>query len=242
MRYPQRLGWKIIPICGILAATHSVFILARPYSSSADIGQQTAHQAIVPYTVTLQQSHSEPGHDTTNGMTITWAVRSDGARANWIVMNTGKPLIERMLEFPSGKRMTIMEVTHRKSTTFDPSQAGTPWLRFRDQNCVLPGGAQPESFAGFDNVEGYPAARIAKGPATFWYALDYGCAPVRDSISWGASGGNETRLVKLTVGEPSADLFADPPGYEELPPSGLFGAATGQTKLGDAYYNTHRPH
>jgi hypothetical protein len=242
MRSPQRLDWKIPPICGILAATYSMIVFACPLAFSSAAGNQTTHHAAVPYTVTLQQSHSEPGHETANGVTITWAVRSDGARANRIVMNAGKPLIERMLDFPSGEKMTIMELTHRKSTTFDSERAGAPWLRFQDQNCVLPGGAQPESLDGFESVEGYRTARITKGPAKFWYALDYGCAPVRDSISWGASGANETRLVKLTLGEPSAELFADPPDYEELPPSGLFGALTGQTKLGDAYYNAHRPH
>ena len=198
--------------------------------------------AIVPYTVTLSQEHVDANGAVRSGMTITWAIRSDGSRANRIVMSTEKPLIERMISFTSGKHMTIMELTKRKSTTFDPSITGTPWLRDAAQNCVLPGGGQPERFVGIETIDGYRAARVEKGNANLWFALDYGCPTIKEHFDWDAGDKNDTRLVKLIPGEPSPDLFSDPADYEELPPSGLYGATTPQTSKGDAYYNSHRPH
>ena len=195
---------------------------------------------VVPYTVTLALSSAEPGHESKNGMTITWAMRSDGARAMRVESNTGKPLVQRMLDFPSGEHVTIMDLTKKKSTVLDATRSANQWLRFREENCVLPGGATPEVFDGFETVAGYKAAKITKGPGTFWYATEYGCALVKNTIS-ASNWMNETLLVKLVPGEPSADLFSAV-DYEEVAPSGLYGATTGQTKLGDAYYNAHRPH
>lgn len=195
---------------------------------------------VVPYTVSLQQSSAEPGYESKTGMTITWAMRSDGARAMRVESNVGKPLVERMLDFPSGQHVTIMDLTKKKSTVLDATRSAAQWLRYREDNCVVPGGAIPEVFAGFEAVAGYKAAKITKGPGTFWYTTEYGCALVKSTIS-AANWTNETTLVKLVPGEPSSDLFLAA-GYEEVAPSGLYGATSGQTKIGDTYYYAHRPH
>lgn len=214
-------------------------LAVRPgFFTSADAAIGPA-SVVVPYTVTLKLSSAEPGHQTNGGMTITWAMRSDGARVMRAESNAGKPLIERMLDFPSGQHVTIMDLTKKKSTVFDVTRSANQWLRYREENCVLPGGATPEVFAGFETIDGYKAAKITKGPGTFWYATDYGCAMVKNTIS-ASNWTNETLLVKLVPGEPSADLFSAV-DYEEVAPSGLYGATTGQTKSGDAYYYAHRP-
>ena len=67
-----------------------------------------------------------------------------------------------------------------------------------------------ETFAGEETVAGYRTAKVASNVITAWYALDYGCALVKDR--WGFETGevSEKELVALTGGEPNPALFEVP--------------------------------
>src|SRR5215467_4438091 len=70
--------------------------------------QSGAPSPIVPYTVILEQQHSEANGAIGGDVTITQALRSDGSRVSQMVTHTANPPIaERMIDFSSGKQMTI---------------------------------------------------------------------------------------------------------------------------------------
>lgn len=172
----------------------------------------------VPYTVTLEQVLITQDGRTTLGMTQQWAIRSDGARASKVVMHTGPAFAQRNLDFPSGKHIVIVESAAKKSTIVN--EFGPPtWIRNPANNCVL---LPIEHYVGEETVSGYRTAKLVQGTVTRWLALDFGCALVKDIADWGEKGRNETRLVSLTSGEPSVDLFVDPVDFKEVPMSELF--------------------
>ena len=79
--------------------------------------------------------------------------------------------------------------------------------------------SMPETFAGEETIAGYRTAKIVSNVITAWYALDYGCALVKDR--WGFTTGevSEKELVALIPGEPDGALFAVPADAREVPPS-----------------------
>lgn len=197
-----------------------------------------ASGAVVPYTVTLEQTLPVPVGNAHSGsgyvLTATWAVRSDGSRAGRFIEQPGTTRVRRFVYLASGKRIEISDSTGKKSTTYDPTKS--PMLRDPQANCLLPG--SQETIAGEEAVAGFRAVKLVRANLTSWYALDHGCAPLGDRFDWGVKGVSEKRLVRLIPGEPAADLFADPLDYQEVPPSVLLGP---EGERNDAYYNAHRP-
>jgi hypothetical protein len=190
----------------------------------------------VPYTVTLQEYRLSSG-GTPSPRNYIVALRSDGSRASAAPLAT-QSAVERILTFSSGKEIYIFEAKRQKSTTFDPSRNPTTAIPDPRNDCKTPAVAQ-EKFLGIEQVGEYRAAKISLGPMTRWLALDYGCAPVREKAEWGDGQASEKRLVSLASGEPSATLFNDPAGFQEVPPSVLFPSPS-MTKQ-DEYYYKHRP-
>jgi hypothetical protein len=197
---------------------------------------QSSAAAVVPYTVIYELHLIMPdGREHPQSPTImTYALASDGSRA--FRMESTK-LHERIIELASGKKQTIFDTLGKKSTEFNPEPIKPQdYVRSAANHCV---GSANESFAGEDQISGYRVARITHPGGSSFYALDHGCAPLGLKQDWGEKGRNETRLVSLVAGEPSPELFADPPSYQEVPPSVLFPHQP--TTERDAYYLAHRP-
>ncbi len=188
---------------------------------------------IAAYTVILQDYALRDGLRIPTGRFI-YAVRSDGSR---VVEVTGR---QRLIDFASGKRQTVIESSRRKTTTFDPDLAkGAPWLPDPGNHCSIQG-LDTQRVAGEEVVNGYRTVKVTNGPTTQWYALDYGCALLKDRADWEDGQASEKILVALIVGEPSPVLFEDPAGYEEVPPSQAAPGVPAMETMDDYYYS-HRP-
>jgi hypothetical protein len=206
--------------------------MAKPISSVRADGPD-----FVPYTVTLQEYQLTSSGASQPRSKYIFALRSDGSRA--VVAPLGGQLsVERILTFSSGKEIYIFEAKRKKSTTFNPSRNPTNAIPDPRNDCKTPAVVQ-EKFLGIEQVGKYRVAKIALGPVTRWLALDYGCAPLQEKAEWSDGRASEKRLVSLVSGEPSARLFSDPAGFQEVPPSVLFPSPS-PTKQ-DAYYYKYRP-
>jgi hypothetical protein len=85
-------------------------------------------------------------------------------------------------------------------------------------NCTKAKLSNPETVAATERIEGYRALRVVRGSVTRWFALDHGCALLRQRVETGKEV-SEAHLVALTPGEPATELFAVPGDYAERPPS-----------------------
>ncbi len=73
---------------------------------------------------------------------------------------------------------------------------------------------------GEDRISGFRTVKIQANNATWWFALDYGCAMVKSRVDFGEQGGvSEKNLVVLTPGEPAPDLFNVRSDFREVPRS-----------------------
>ncbi len=216
----------LITVLGLVAAVALGIVLERRMHPQPN--------GIVPYTVMLKKTQIVAGRSLTQ--ITTEALRSDGSRADRIVVLTasGMPLAQRFVRYASGTGVTAFELTRLKSSVQVRADASVA-LRDPQQQCQLKTPQRRERFhekvSGEEQVDGYRAVRIDgdRAPYPLWFALDYGCAPVRNMGS----------VIALTRGEPSPALFAALDDYKEVPPSAIFPNAPGDQ---DAYYYAHRPH
>lgn len=195
---------------------------------------------VVPYTVALQDFSLRPSGAVLPSFELIEAVRGDGSRASEMTSsNPASAFSERILDFSSGKKMYIMQHLRLKSTTFDLARAiPSHWLADQRNGCLFSGSSLQQESLGEELVEGYRTAKVSYGVMTAWLALDYGCAMIKDRAEWPDGQTSEKRLIALIPGEPSASMFDDPAGFQEVPPSRLF-AVPNADKL-DAYYESHR--
>jgi hypothetical protein len=203
---------------------------------------KAADNEVVPYTVALQEYQLLPNGTANPTSMVTYATRSDGSRAiEASSLNTqeGRSVAERILTFSSGKTSYIFENKRQKSTTLDPSRNSKASLPNLGNHCQSPGMQPQQKVAGFEQVGQYRASKVIIGPLTLWFALDYGCALVKERDEWSDGQVSEKKLVSLLAGEPSATLFDDPSGFQEVPPSTLFPGAMSREL--DSYYYSHRP-
>jgi len=77
----------------------------------------------------------------------------------------------------------------------------------------------PETEVGEETVAGYRTVKIMNNNVTAWYALDYGCAMVKDRWDFGGKEFTEKYLISLIGGEPDAALFDVPATAREVSPS-----------------------
>jgi hypothetical protein len=169
-------------------------------------------QTYLPCTVTLQAG----------GMTYVFATRSDGATA-FVHHSSSLPAEYRDYETRvvhlalSRERVQIAEGRKLKSTTV-LSATAWPFPRSAVRSCTV---ANSESAAGIETISGYRTSRVSQRGRTSWYALDYGCALVKEIFQFQGGEVSEKVLVSLEPGEPAAVLFEAPSSYSEVPPSVL---------------------
>jgi len=114
-------------------------------------------------------------------------------------------------------------------------------LRDPGNNCLISG--FPETPDGEEVIAGYRAVKLTSGVTAQWFALDYGCALIKDRAEWPDGQMSEKRLVALIPGEPAPSMFDDPAGFQEVPPSRWLspGVSINAQDGSDAYYESHRP-
>jgi hypothetical protein len=78
-----------------------------------------------------------------------------------------------------------------------------------------------QTVGGTEIIDNLRTIKIVAGKTTSWFALDFGCARIRQRMDFGPDGASELDLVTLLPGEPSQELFAIPDDYKEGPPSTL---------------------
>ncbi len=185
----------------------------------------------VPYTVKLRSTIFFPNGTAIRGMDMTRAIRSDGS---FVMLSSyensdsqiydNKTRKERVIQFASGIKVSINDLTNTKSTV---AYKGNPanWQRDPNFKCInsfagkVMVNSPPEVISGEETVAGYRAVKITRNNSTVWYALDYGCAMVQDRNDWGSQGFSEKNLLTLTPGEPEASLFDVNGNIKEAPPS-----------------------
>jgi hypothetical protein len=172
---------------------------------------------VVPYTVVLNEVVVSASGNRQLGPSQTWALRSDGATA--LKIGEGEKGT-RLVHYPDGTRVEVSDHMRAKRTL--SKLAESPSHRDPQKTCANPRGSaspdRPESSPTIDTVLGHRAARISRGAATNWYALDAGCALIKRTLTFDAGGASHLELVSLIPGEPSAVLFAVPADYREAAP------------------------
>ena len=225
----------------VIALTLNAFRIHLP-SLKADL----LPAKVVPYTVVLEEFALQRDGSALPSFRLTQAIRGDGSRA-WETTNTNPanpPSSERILDFSSGKKMYIFKMPDQqlKTTTFDPARnLAANWLRDPGNNCLI-SGFHDEKPDGEEVIAGYRAVKLklTSVPTAQWFALDYGCAPIKDRAEWPDGQISEKRLVGLIPGEPAPSMFDDPAGFQEVPPSRWL-PGDPHASAEDAYYESHRP-
>jgi hypothetical protein len=223
----------------VIALTVNAFHIHLSTLRAAKAGVLPAK--VVPYTVVLQEFHLQRDGTAVPSFKLTQAIRGDGSRSSEMTSsNPASPSSERILDFSSGKKMYIQQHLQLKTTAFDPARnLSAHWLRDSGNNCLI-SGYHEEKADGEEVIGAYRAVRLTSGSITQWFALDYGCALIRDRAEWPDGQTSEKRLVALIPGEPALSMFDDPAGFEEVPPSRLFPGRPNASRE-DAYYSSHRP-
>lgn len=209
--------------------------------------------SIVPYTVVLAETMTGPTGQRKPGPLQTWAGRSDGSIAVRMDLPSSG---NREIHFASGMHVLLNDVARVKSTTQRAIEYS--WARDLRENCATRITGLPLKRSGepvVEHVGGYQVARIKHTDGiTLWFALDYGCALIKQRMDFGSQGASDLELVSLIPGEPAAAVFAVPDDYTEGPPSSFPAAqpspkCTGECEksmkahLGraDQDYYRHRP-
>jgi hypothetical protein len=179
----------------------------------------------IPYTLRLRETFHAPNGVATVTSDVVSAVRSDGSIVQWIEHRIGQQSSERTIQFASGQEIAVNERAKIKSTTRNIGAHSARWQRDPASRCVNSFAGEPmislnEVVQGEDVIDDYRAVRVIADNVTRWYALDYGCAPIRDIADWGPGKGySEHQLVSLTPGEPDPALFHVQSDMREAPPS-----------------------
>jgi hypothetical protein len=179
----------------------------------------------IPYTVTLREILHSPDGTAKITNEITQAVRSDGSRV-WRFVSKGS---SRTLNLSSGVQVDTNDLTKTKTSMMRADINPASLQRDPGSKCLntftgKPMGSTLETFLGAETVAGYRTAKIApakdsEAAITSWYALDYGCALVKQRWEFSTKEVSEKELVALVAGEPDATLFEVAADYREVPPS-----------------------
>jgi len=213
MKYRTISRWVFILVTIGLVAFAGRLIHLRIKARAAQVAGP------IPYTVTLRETVHNQGQ-ATPGPETTWAIRPDGSR---VVRIVGKSS-QRILNFASGVEVTINDTNNTKSTIWRKDLSSPEWQRDPNSKCInslagKPVTTVPETLIGEETLAGYRTAKILRGGVTEWFALDYGCALVKDTWNFATGEVSEKSLVALLPGEPNAELFEIPAGAREVPPS-----------------------
>lgn len=177
--------------------------------------QEVRQGGPIPYTAILKESVLGADGTTKAGIEMTQAIRSDGSFAlqvSYEPTEGGKNKKFRTIKFATGKEVTIDELAGTQSTiekNVNPSR----WQRDPNSKCInsFTGKTMVDSpqevINGEEIIAGYRTIKILRNGATRWFALDYGCAMVKERMDWGSQGVSEKNLVALIAGEPQYALF-----------------------------------
>jgi hypothetical protein len=133
--------------------------------------------------------------------------------------------LQRIIYLASGFQVDTNDQTATKSSIRKRSFKPLASLRDPGSMCVNSLAGTPiffppkEAFVGEETIAGYRTAKVADGTITSWYALDYGCATVKERWEFSATEVSEKELVALVPGEPDPSLFDVPAHYREVLPS-----------------------
>jgi hypothetical protein len=210
------------------------------------------------YTVVLRESIVGADGVAHQGSLNTRALRSDGSSMTALGTISPGQKGSRIIELASGVRIQTDEWQQRKSTMVKPFDL-TSRMQDPKSNCTAmlsgaPLSSRPVSLAGTENVGEFRAAKIViDSTSTNWFALDYGCAPIKTYMNFGSQGSSGYSLVSFKPGEPDSALFSVAANYVEGPPSSLMrptSSACGpdcqhsreaMAKAKDAEYWAHQP-
>jgi hypothetical protein len=137
----------------------------------------------------------------------TFAVRSDGAvmTADWLPDADGHILTARAIELRD--RYVVVEPMTQSTSTYKP---------YKPMIAALPDcGGTPD-----ETILGYPTEVTQQGRTTRWLAVDLNCVPLREhAVRDGREVSREA--ISVTLGEPPAEYFQVPSGYQERGPADL---------------------
>jgi hypothetical protein len=224
VEWKTMLKWALVPLIVVLS------VHAARLTNSKLRAKEVRAGGPIPYTVILRETVFDASNGSfTSGIETTKAIRSDGSYVKRRKYdNTNDPKMksliqkERTIRFASGVLIDTNDLTHTKSTIVS-KESPASWQNDPNSKCL-------NSFAGTsmsgapqvvseEMVAGYRTAKIVRANATWWYALDFGCAPVKVRMDWGQRGFSEKNLVSLSSGEPDPALFDVPANFRESPPS-----------------------
>lgn len=208
----------------LLLAGLAVDTLVQLYPLLSTQAMYNSPPGASPYTLVLRETSHQPDGSSVVTQESTWAVRGDGSLARRFTQLGARLGAQRDLQFANGEEVVINELTSIKSSTSVAGVNPALWQRDYRSNCVnslagTPFSSTSEKLVGEEMVDGYRTAKVVSRNKTAWYALEHGCALVRDRAEWGNNGVSEHRLVSLTPGEPDASLFHVPAEAKEAPPS-----------------------
>jgi hypothetical protein len=177
--------------------------------------------------VVLQEVITKPDGSKMLGPIYKFATRSDGSSAvvgtNYNPSSVEAPI--RLVRLASGLMACVSDAKQQKTTFPISSAAGNPAspnnLRVPSSRCVMGASNGKEAAVGEEQVSGYRAEKITMDNRTSWYALDFGCALVRERFVWPDGSQSNKHLVLLRPGEPDGSLFEVPSSYASVPLSAL---------------------
>ena len=174
----------------------------------------------IPYTSILRETVRRSDGTTTVAKIVsdaTWAVRSDGSTVLRIVHKIGNQETNRIISLTSGVKVTVDELAETKSTAVLKNPNPASWQRDPNSKCInsFAGTGMtsvPEVIIAEESVKEYRAVKISSSGnnMTTWYALDYGCAMVKQRMVFNDKESSEHELIALIPGEPEAALFMCP--------------------------------
>jgi len=185
-----------------------------------------------------------PVSGSTVALVFTTAQRSDGAqmRRQEMIGPDGKiRSSERTIELTDGTVASFDAISSLRTTTYDSTRKWRNGIRSTSSGCVKSAAGTTmnakEVVVGKDLVDRYEVIKISHSGNHIWVAPSLGCAVLR------AQYGPNLRVAETIVGgEPSAEPFAVPVTYREVPPSQFFRLPPGKAASDrDAFYHSHRP-
>jgi hypothetical protein len=204
---------KLFQFSSIMWVAIAIFAVSLVFNVSRTRAQAPQR---VPATVVLQEVMHLPNGTKRMGALYHFAYRQDGAS---VFIGTSDPAHAenpvRLLEFPSGVHAMVSDSKQMKSVTLPAPGARPIELRNPASQCTITG----DTPVSEETVNGYRTQKVTRLNMTVWYALDYGCAPVRDHFSWPDGASNDKYLVTLNAGDPDPTLFALPGNYADVPRS-----------------------
>lgn len=234
LKWTRILQWLLVVI--ILAIAAQAGRLLHSHVKNR-IGARAAGATVrrpIPYTVTLRGTVTGPDGTTTPGLEYTVAVRSDGSK----MMGFRGEGSQRLMYLASGFQVDTNDENNTKSSIRRPKENAANSQRDPDSKCLLSMAGRPitfppdDVFVGEETIAGYRAAKITAGIITSWYALDYGCAPIKERWEFSATEVSEKELVALVAGEPDPSLF-DVTHHREVPPSERLSGPKGESPACD---------